>query len=183
MIEDRGYGIGTVTYQYMNLWSSLWTWGGRSPPESGTIVAIANDARVFLDISTPILKVLVIDNATLIFNDLQDIPLHLEYLLIINGGRLQIGTAAQPFQHRATVTLYGDLRSIEIPLCKKHRFRFSRNPIRLSFRWSESLGYSSGYSRYAWASYGENLDTIGTDCCQWFIDDYFARSSRLACEQ
>jgi hypothetical protein len=134
MIEGRGCGIGTVTYQYMNLWSSLWTGGGRSPPESGTIVAIANDTRVFLDISTPILKVLVIDNATLIFDDLQDMPLHREYLLILNGGRLPIGTAAQPFQHQATVTLYDDLRSIEMPLCKKHRFRFSRNPYSTVFQ-------------------------------------------------
>ena len=126
LIEDRGYAIGTVTYQDMHLWSSLWTWAGRSPLEAATIVLIESDTTIFLDISTPILKALLIDNATLIFDDRQDIHLPLEYRLIINGGRLQIGTASQPFQHRATITLYGDLRSIEIPIRKRNRFRFIR---------------------------------------------------------
>lgn len=118
-VDGRGDAVGSVQYQYIDLWSSLWTWGGRAPPEEGTIVSIERGVTIFLDVSTPILKALVIDNATLIFDDHQDLQLNAEYILLIRGGRLQIGTALQPFQHQAIINLYGDLRSTELPICKK----------------------------------------------------------------
>ena len=67
---------------------------------------------------TPILKLLVINNATLIFDDSQDVELNAEYIVIVNGGVLQIGTESNPFQHRANITIYGHLGSIELPICK-----------------------------------------------------------------
>ena len=140
-IDGRGYADGSITYQYMDLWSSRWTWDGQTPPESGSLVNVTGGVTLFLDISTPILKVLLIDNATLIFDDSQDLQLNVEYILIINGGRLQIGTESQPFQHRAEINLYGDQLSTELPICMHHSFGVFLLSIVsfLSFRWSQSL--------------------------------------------
>lgn len=116
-LVDGGNAIGSVVYQYIDLWSSPWTWGGSSPPEQGTIVAIENGKTVYFDTTTPILKAVIIDNASLIFDDHQDVALNAEYILVVNGGRLQIGTELNPFQHKAILTMYGHLRSIELPIC------------------------------------------------------------------
>jgi hypothetical protein len=117
-INGSGYAFSLFQFQYLDLWSSQWTWGGDSPPEAGTIVSIDSGVIVFLDITPPMLKAIVVDNATLIFDDSQDIDLNVEYIVIVNGGLLQVGTETNPFQHRATITLYGQLRSIELPICK-----------------------------------------------------------------
>lgn len=118
LVNKSGLAISSAKFRYMNLWSSRWTWGGDVPPEAGTQVEINDDTTVFLDVTTPQLKVLIIDNATLIFDDSQDVELNVEYIVIINGGVLQIGTESNPFQHRAVITLYGHLRSIQLPICK-----------------------------------------------------------------
>ncbi|CAF3595884.1 unnamed protein product [Rotaria sordida] len=115
-INGSGYAIGSVYFQYIDLWSSPWTWGGDEPPEAGTLVVIENQETIYLDIETPILKVLVIDNATLIFDDFQDVALNVEYIVIVNGGRLAVGTESNPFQHRGVINMYGHLRSIELPI-------------------------------------------------------------------
>ena len=122
-INGSGYAAGMAFYQYIDLWSSQWTWGGQEPPEAGTISVIENQATVYLDIETPNLKVLVIDNATIIFEDSQDVTLNVEYIVIVNGGRLQVGTEQNPFQHRGVINLHGHLRSIELPICKLILFR------------------------------------------------------------
>nr|ACD54600.1 fibrocystin-like protein [Adineta vaga] len=115
-INGEAYAAGNVTFQYIDRWSSPWTWGGDVPPEADTIVSIENGTTVYLDISTPILKALVIDNATLIFDDSQNIALNAEFIIIVNGGRLQIGTESDPFQHRAVITMYGYLDSDILPV-------------------------------------------------------------------
>lgn len=65
---------------------------------------------------TPVLKGLIIQGGSLIFDDYQDVNLNVEYILITDGGTLQIGTEKQPFLHSATVVVYGHLRSIELPI-------------------------------------------------------------------
>lgn len=117
-IVNGGNAIGSVLFEYIDLWSSPWTWGGSPPPEEGTIVSIDSGKTVYFDTTTPILKALVIDNATLIFDDNQDVFLNAEYILVVNGGRLQVGTESSPFQHKAVITMYGHLRSVELPICK-----------------------------------------------------------------
>lgn len=115
---NGGNAIGSAQFQYIDLWSSPWTWGGDAPPEEGTIVSIDSGKTVYFDTTTPILKAVIIDNASLIFDDSQDVALNAEYILVVNGGRLQIGTESSPFQHKAVITMYGHLRSIELPICK-----------------------------------------------------------------
>ena len=117
-LGSAGAAIGSSQFQYIDLWSSPWTWGGLPPPEEGTIVSIDSGKTIYFDTTTPKLKALVVDNATLIFDDMQDVALNAEYILLVNGGRMQVGTESNPFQHRAVITMHGHLRSIELPICK-----------------------------------------------------------------
>lgn len=48
--------------------------------------------------------------------DEADIELQAENILIVDGGRLQIGQEGAPFQHKAIITLHGNLRSPELPV-------------------------------------------------------------------
>ncbi|XP_052830942.1 fibrocystin-L [Octopus bimaculoides] len=48
--------------------------------------------------------------------DKKDVELRAENILITDGGRLQIGTEEEPFQHKAIITMYGNLRSKELPI-------------------------------------------------------------------
>ncbi len=117
-LTNNGNAISSAQFEYINLWSSPWTWGGEEPPEEGTIVVIDGGQVIYFDTTTPILKAIVIDNGSLIFDDNQDVALNAEYILVVNGGLFQVGTESTPFQHQAIITMYGQLRSIELPICK-----------------------------------------------------------------
>ncbi|CAM4838655.1 unnamed protein product, partial [Rotaria magnacalcarata] len=115
-MTNAGIAVGSVQFQYINLWSSPWTWGGNPPPQAGELVVIDSGNVVYFDTTTPILKAIVIDNASLIFDDNQDVALNVEYILVVNNGLFQVGTESNPFQHQAIITMYGQLRSIELPI-------------------------------------------------------------------
>lgn len=51
----------------------------------------------------------------LVFDE-ADIELQAENILITDGGRLQVGQEGAPFQHKAIITLHGQLRSPELPV-------------------------------------------------------------------
>ncbi|CAF1377186.1 unnamed protein product, partial [Adineta steineri] len=115
-VTNAGNAISSAQFQYIDLWSSSWTWGGEAPPEAGTIVVIDNGKTVYFDTITPIITAIIIDNASLIFDDNQDVALNVKYILVVNGGHFQVGTESNPFQHNAIITMYGQLRSIELPI-------------------------------------------------------------------
>lgn len=98
------------------MWSSKFTWGGNEPPAEGEIAVIGPSQTIYFNTETPILKGLIIQGGSLIFDDTQDVHLRAEYIVISDGGKLQIGTREQPFQHHAQITMYGSLRSIELPI-------------------------------------------------------------------
>lgn len=125
-ISGYGKAANNLTFQYMNRWSSPWTWGGQYPPSTGSLVTIDKNVTIFLDISTPILKVLVIDGATLIFDSQEPLNLRAEYIILINGGRLQIGSESQPYERQARIQLYGNRRSIELPICKLYSLYYAK---------------------------------------------------------
>ncbi|XP_053571903.1 fibrocystin-L [Bombina bombina] len=115
-IEDQGLAkMENADFFYIDVWSSRYTWGGESPPDEGSLAVITKGQTILLDQSTPVLKMLLIQGGTLIFDE-ADIELQSENILITDGGRLQIGTEAAPFQHKAIITLHGHLRSIELPV-------------------------------------------------------------------
>ncbi|XP_021339861.1 fibrocystin-L-like, partial [Mizuhopecten yessoensis] len=58
---------------------------------------------------------LLIQGGELVFDE-EDVELQAENILITDGGLLQVGTEAVPFQHKAVITLHGHVRSKELPI-------------------------------------------------------------------
>ncbi|XP_068189914.1 fibrocystin-L-like [Antennarius striatus] len=108
-------GKGRALLFYIDVWSSRFTWGGLSPPGAGMFAVVTKGQTILLDTSTPVLKMLLIQGGTLVFDE-ADIELQAENILITDGGRLQIGTEEEPFQHKAIITLHGHVRSAELPI-------------------------------------------------------------------
>ncbi|XP_052060298.1 fibrocystin-L-like isoform X3 [Mytilus californianus] len=102
-------------FSYVWAWSSTNSWGGKNPPVEGEIVVIPAGMTILLDQSTPKLKTLLLQGGKLIFDE-QDIELNSEYILITNGGALQVGTEDKPFQSNAIIRLHGAFRSEELPI-------------------------------------------------------------------
>lgn len=115
-VNDKGNALVSegVLYQYVDRWSSVYTWGGLPPPLEGESVYIKEGQTVFLDTNTPVLNLILIEGE-LIFEDEQDVHLQAKYIFI-NNGKLQIGTEDNPFTHNATVTLHGVVTDPEIPI-------------------------------------------------------------------
>ncbi|XP_029299003.1 LOW QUALITY PROTEIN: PKHD1 like 1, tandem duplicate 1 [Cottoperca gobio] len=115
-IRDRGIAkMDNADFFYIDVWSSRFTWGGLSPPEKGSFAVITKGQTILLDTSTPVLKMLLIQGGALVFDE-ADIELQAENILITDGGRLEIGQEGAPFQHKAIITLHGNLRSTELPV-------------------------------------------------------------------
>ncbi|CAG5956366.1 unnamed protein product [Menidia menidia] len=115
-IGNRGVAQqGGADFFYIDVWSSRFTWGGLTPPERGSFVVITKGQTILLDASTPVLKMLLIQGGTLVFDE-ADLELQAENILITDGGRLQVGQEGAPFQHKAVITLHGNLRSPELPV-------------------------------------------------------------------
>ena len=82
----------------------------------GTFVIIKKGQTMLLDMDTPVLKVLLIKGGTFMFDDEKDIHLSAENILITEGGQFLVGSAEQPYQHRALITVHGHVRSKELPV-------------------------------------------------------------------
>ncbi|XP_069115224.1 fibrocystin-L-like [Argopecten irradians] len=118
-VEIAGNGMAIQTaadYHYVDVWSSVFSWGGVSLPTDGDLVVIGAGQTIYLDTTTAKLKMLLIQGGELIFDDNQDVELKSEIVLVTNGGLFQVGTEQAPFQHKATITLYGHHRSKELPI-------------------------------------------------------------------
>ena len=60
-VKGSGNAIGIETeFEYIDRWSSLWTWGGKPLPVEGDVVVIEEGQTVLLDVDTPILNMLLI---------------------------------------------------------------------------------------------------------------------------
>ncbi|XP_071793632.1 fibrocystin-L-like isoform X1 [Asterias amurensis] len=117
-VEVGDNGIATqdnADFYYIDVWSSRYTWGNQDPPIEGDFVIVPAGQTLLLDVTTPILKMLLIQGGTLMFDE-ADIELHAENILIVDGGALQVGTEEEPFQHEATIMMHGHVRSQELPL-------------------------------------------------------------------
>jgi hypothetical protein len=83
-------------------WSDPATWPNQKVPAAGEQVTIDSGKEVVLDVSTPALGGITI-NGKLRFADNADLELSTEWIMV--HGELEIGTEAQPYQHKATITL------------------------------------------------------------------------------
>lgn len=116
-VEVGNQGIATQDhgdFQYIDVWSSRYTWGYKSPPGKGDAVEILKGQTILLDVDTPVFSVLVV-RGKLIFDE-KDLTLNAEKILVVDGGRLQVGTEAKPFQHKAKLVLHGYVHSKRLPI-------------------------------------------------------------------
>ena len=51
---------GDADFQYIDVWSSTFTWGGGPLPEAGDFVVVPTGQTLILDTDTPVLKFLLI---------------------------------------------------------------------------------------------------------------------------
>ena len=118
-IQGKGFAVSQVKFWYVDLWSSPFTWGGGPLPMEGDFVVIPKGQTLLLDTKTPILSYILIKGGELIFDREKgdnEVELHTEGGLIISGGRLEVGTEANPFLSKTQIVLYGHVLSTEIPV-------------------------------------------------------------------
>ena len=48
------------SFYYIDVWSSKYTWGGIQIPEEGDFIVVPKGMTLLLDVSTPIIKMLLI---------------------------------------------------------------------------------------------------------------------------
>jgi cell migration-inducing and hyaluronan-binding protein len=84
-------------------WSDPASWPDGKVPREGDAVTIGRDMDVVLDVDPPALRSLTIDGKLSFSNDL-DIGLDSEWIYL-RGGELQVGSEANPYTRKATITL------------------------------------------------------------------------------
>ena len=117
-MEVGDQGIATqdhADFQYIDVWSSPYTWGYKSPPGKGDGVEILKGQTILFDVvDSPVFSFLVI-RGELTFDE-KDLTLNAEKILVVDGGRLQVGTETKPFQHKAKIVLHGHVHSKRLPI-------------------------------------------------------------------
>lgn len=116
-VEVDGKGMATqdqADFQYIDVWSSPYTWGCKNPPGKGDGVVIPAGQTILLDVDTPVFSFLVI-RGELIFDE-KNIALNSEKILVVDGGKLQVGTETKPFEHKAKIILHGHLHNKRMPI-------------------------------------------------------------------
>ena len=114
-VADEGYSNSSgVTFEFIDVWSSIYTWGAMDIPVEGDFVVISSNQTILLDVTTPILSFLLIQG-TLIFDE-ADLMLNSEYILVTDGGLLQVGSEESYFKHNAVIRIHGHVRKPELPV-------------------------------------------------------------------
>ena len=81
-IADKGYAdAGSVTFEYIDMWSSATSWGGLDPPIEGDNVVIPAGLNILLDISPPHLYLVLIEGR-LEFDESKDLSFDASYIFI-----------------------------------------------------------------------------------------------------
>ena len=118
-VDEKGFAISNAEFWYVDLWSSVFTWGGGPLPREGDFVVIPKGQTLVLDTKTPVLAYLLIQGGELIFDREKgdnEVELHTQGGLITSGGRLEVGTEEEPFLSKTQIVLYGHVLSTEIPV-------------------------------------------------------------------
>lgn len=114
-VGNQGRAIqANADFEYIDVWSSPYSWGYKYPPAKGEMAVIKKGQTMLLDTDTPVLAMLVI-SGQLIFDE-KDITLNAEKILVVNGGKLQVGTESRPFKHKAKIVLHGHVMSKLLPI-------------------------------------------------------------------
>ncbi|XP_069830385.1 fibrocystin [Dendropsophus ebraccatus] len=96
-----------ISISFCSLWRKNSSWPSGSPPLDGDNVTVERGRTLLLDSGTSLLNLLHIKGGKLIFIGSGFVHLRAHYILISDGGELQVGTSSQPFDGTANITLYG----------------------------------------------------------------------------
>ena len=109
-------GVGNVAtqglvYRYVSLWSSESTWGGLFAPVDGESVSVPKGLNLLVDIDfSPVLNLVIVDGGSIIFPPNSD-PNHKRtfdaHYIFINNGYMEVGTEAEPYTSKITITMHG----------------------------------------------------------------------------
>nr|XP_033792609.1 fibrocystin isoform X3 [Geotrypetes seraphini] len=111
--KNWGQNIQTdLLLQFCALWSRNSSWLSGHPPQDGDNVTVEQGQTLLLDSSTCILNLLHVKGGKLLFVGPGPIYLHAHYILISDGGKLQVGSSLQPFLGKAQIHLYGSSHSV-----------------------------------------------------------------------
>jgi len=118
-VGGAGFAVlneSVVHFRYLDRWSELTTWLNDEPPAEGDTVVIPSDQAVLIDVPLPRLFLFLIQGFVVVDPD-ATVPLNINATyIIVYGGALQVGTAAEPFTGQLAITLHGHrYETIELP--------------------------------------------------------------------
>ncbi|XP_073530141.1 fibrocystin isoform X2 [Phyllobates terribilis] len=99
--------VSNFSAHFCGLWSRNSTWPSGHLPLDGDNVTVERGWTLLLDDRTHLLHQLHIKGGKIIFIGSGFVHLRAHYILISDGGELQVGTKSQPFKGSANITLYG----------------------------------------------------------------------------
>ncbi|XP_056344169.1 fibrocystin [Oenanthe melanoleuca] len=108
----KNWGQNTqLALQLCGRWDEDSSWAAGRPPRDGDNVTIERGRTLLLGTATSILNLLRLAGGKLLFTGPGPVELHAHYILVSDGGELQVGSPEAPFQHKAHIYLYGSLHS------------------------------------------------------------------------
>ncbi|NXG59728.1 PKHD1 protein, partial [Hemiprocne comata] len=108
----KNWGQNTqLALQFCGRWEEDSSWPAGHQPRDGDNVTIEEGRTLLLGTTTTNLNLLHLKGGKLLFTGPGPVELHAHYILISDGGELQVGSPLDPFRHKAHIYLYGSLHS------------------------------------------------------------------------
>ncbi|NXJ66569.1 PKHD1 protein, partial [Rostratula benghalensis] len=108
----KNWGQNTqFALQFCGRWDEDSSWPAGHQPRDGDNVTIEGGRTLLLGTTTTTLNLLHLKGGKLLFTGPGPVELHAHYILISDGGELQVGSPKAPFCHKAHIYLYGSLHS------------------------------------------------------------------------
>jgi G8 domain len=101
-------------FSYLDKWSSLTTWFNNEPPGDGDSVIVPVGQAILVDVSPPRLFLVLVQGEMRFDPTVPEINFEANYFVAV-GGKIRIGTEAEPLLNKVTVTLHGNRDDVEIP--------------------------------------------------------------------
>uniref|UniRef100_A0A8C9NL52 PKHD1 ciliary IPT domain containing fibrocystin/polyductin n=1 Tax=Serinus canaria TaxID=9135 RepID=A0A8C9NL52_SERCA len=108
----KNWGQNTqLGLQWCGRWDEDSSWPAGHQPRDGDNVTIEGGRTLLLGSATRVLNLLQLKGGKLLFTGPGPVELHAHYILVSDGGELQVGSPEAPFHHKAHIYLYGSLHS------------------------------------------------------------------------
>ncbi|NWS73473.1 PKHD1 protein, partial [Crotophaga sulcirostris] len=108
----KNWGQNTqLALRFCGRWDEDSSWPAGHQPRDGDNVTIEEGRTLMLGTTTANLNLLHLKGGKLLFIGPGPVELHAHYILISDGGQLQVGSTETPFRHKAHIYLYGSVHS------------------------------------------------------------------------